>query len=99
MYMDECVRLRSNLEEVIKSKDTFADPQELKIMIQRTYISFKLRTFPVLKTLNMDFFVRLVVFSGILWYTLQRTSHIEQEKVMCEQPHANDGNRFSKTFG
>jgi hypothetical protein len=26
MYMDECVRLRNNLEEVIKSKDTFADP-------------------------------------------------------------------------
>ena len=25
-YMDECVRLRGNLEEVIKSKDTFADP-------------------------------------------------------------------------
>lgn len=31
-YMDECVRLRNNLEEVIKSKDTFADPQELKII-------------------------------------------------------------------
>jgi hypothetical protein len=26
MYMDECLRLRSSLEEVIKSKDTFADP-------------------------------------------------------------------------
>lgn len=34
-YMDECVRLRSNLEEVIKSKDTFADPQELKIIEQK----------------------------------------------------------------
>lgn len=32
MYMDECLRLRSSLEEVIKSKDTFADPQELKII-------------------------------------------------------------------
>jgi len=35
MYMDECIRLRSNLEEVIKSKDTFADPQELKIIEQK----------------------------------------------------------------
>ncbi len=35
MYMDECVRLRNNLEEVIKSKDTFADPQELKIIEQK----------------------------------------------------------------
>ena len=26
IYMDECMRLRNNLEEVIKSKDTFADP-------------------------------------------------------------------------
>lgn len=26
MYMDECIRLRKQLEEVIKSKDTFADP-------------------------------------------------------------------------
>jgi hypothetical protein len=26
MYMDECLRLRASLEEVIKSKDTFADP-------------------------------------------------------------------------
>lgn len=26
LYMDECLRLRSSLEEVIKSKDTFADP-------------------------------------------------------------------------
>ncbi len=34
-YMDECVRLRNNLEEVIKSKDTFADPQELKIIEQK----------------------------------------------------------------
>ena len=33
--MDECVRLRANLEEVIKSKDTFADPQELKIIEQK----------------------------------------------------------------
>lgn len=32
MLMDECVRLRSELEQVIKSKDTFADPQELKII-------------------------------------------------------------------
>ncbi len=34
-YMDECSRLRANLEEVIKSKDTFADPQELKIIEQK----------------------------------------------------------------
>lgn len=35
MYMDECLRLRASLEEVIKSKDTFADPQELKIIEQK----------------------------------------------------------------
>lgn len=32
MLMDECIRLRNQLEQVIKSKDTFADPQELKII-------------------------------------------------------------------
>ena len=32
MYMDECTRLRHQLEEVIKSKDTFADPEELKVI-------------------------------------------------------------------
>ncbi|CDW71575.1 UNKNOWN [Stylonychia lemnae] len=32
VYADECVRLRHQLEEVIKSKDTFADPEELKII-------------------------------------------------------------------
>lgn len=35
MYMDECARLRHQLEEVIKSKDTFADPQELKIIEEK----------------------------------------------------------------
>ena len=33
--MEECARLRQKLEEVIKSKDTFADPQELKIIEQK----------------------------------------------------------------
>ena len=32
LYMEECARLRHQLEEVIRSKDTFADPQELKII-------------------------------------------------------------------
>lgn len=31
-YANECIRLRTTLEEVIKSKDTFADPQELQII-------------------------------------------------------------------
>lgn len=31
-YMDECTRLRHQVEEVIKSKDTFADPEELKMI-------------------------------------------------------------------
>ena len=35
MYMDECFRLRTSLEEVIKSKDTFADPQQLRIIEQK----------------------------------------------------------------
>jgi cell shape-determining protein MreC len=32
MYMDECTRLRHQLQEVIQSKDTFADPEELKLI-------------------------------------------------------------------
>ena len=32
VYMDECTRLRGQLEEVIKSKDTFADPEEIKLI-------------------------------------------------------------------
>jgi hypothetical protein len=35
MFMDECARLRHQLEEVIRSKDTFADPQELKIIEEK----------------------------------------------------------------
>ena len=35
MYMDECIRLRSQLEEVIMSKDTFADPEELKLIEEK----------------------------------------------------------------
>lgn len=35
MYIDECTRLRHQLEEVIKSKDTFADPEELKIIEEK----------------------------------------------------------------
>ena len=35
LYQDECLRLRASLEEVIKSKDTFADPQELQIIEQK----------------------------------------------------------------
>ena len=34
-YVDECTRLRQQLEEVIRSKDTFADPQELKLIEDR----------------------------------------------------------------
>jgi len=33
--MEECTRLRQQLEEVIKSKDTFADPEELKLIESR----------------------------------------------------------------
>lgn len=35
LYIEECARLRHQLEEVIKSKDTFADPQELKIIEEK----------------------------------------------------------------
>jgi hypothetical protein len=35
LYMDECTRLRHQLEEVIKSKDTFADPEELKVIEEK----------------------------------------------------------------
>lgn len=35
LYIDECARLRHQLEEVIKSKDTFADPAELKMIEQK----------------------------------------------------------------
>ena len=35
LYMEECARLRHQLEEVIRSKDTFADPQELKIIEEK----------------------------------------------------------------
>ena len=35
LYMDECARLRSQLEEVIRSKDTFADPQEVRMIEER----------------------------------------------------------------
>jgi hypothetical protein len=35
LYIDECARLRQQLEEVIKSKDTFADPQEVRIIEER----------------------------------------------------------------
>lgn len=34
-FAEECQRLRAQLEEVIKSKDTFADPEELKAIEQR----------------------------------------------------------------
>lgn len=32
MYADECTRLRHQLEDVIKSKDAFADPEEMKLI-------------------------------------------------------------------
>ena len=35
LYIDECARLRQQLEEVIRSKDTFADPQEVRIIEER----------------------------------------------------------------
>lgn len=35
LYIEECARLRQQLEEVIKTKDTFADPQELKIIEEK----------------------------------------------------------------
>ena len=35
VYMEECAHLRHQLEEVIRSKDTFADPQELKIIEEK----------------------------------------------------------------
>jgi len=34
-YIDECTSLRHQLEEVIKSKDTFADPEELRVIEER----------------------------------------------------------------
>ncbi len=34
-YVDECTRLRQQLEEVIRSKDAFADPDEMKAVQDR----------------------------------------------------------------
>lgn len=34
-YTEECQRLRGQLEEVIKSKDTFADPDEIRLIEDR----------------------------------------------------------------
>ena len=34
-YVDECTRLRHQLEEVIKSKDTFADPTEIRLIEEK----------------------------------------------------------------
>jgi hypothetical protein len=35
MYIDECTRLRHQLEEVIMSKDRFADPEEVKAIEEK----------------------------------------------------------------
>jgi hypothetical protein len=34
-YMDETTRMKLQLEEVMRSKDTFADPEELKVIEER----------------------------------------------------------------
>jgi hypothetical protein len=35
MYIDECTRLRHQLEEVILSKDKFADPEEVRAIEEK----------------------------------------------------------------
>ena len=65
MLMDECVRLRSELEQVIKSKDTFADPQELKI-IEGKFKQKDQLTFQKLERITLKSYYFLSSFMGNL---------------------------------
>ena len=70
----------------------------MKVELKRKQTRFMLRVIPFLKTLNADFFIRVVLFGGMLYYALQMMRTASEKVVMLKEPPRNSPTKFSKTF-
>ena len=61
---------------------------------------FKMKMVPFLRTLDADFFIRLVLFSGFVYYCYTYTKHQLATKnvIIVKQGKRDSGSFFSKTF-
>ena len=67
--------------------------------LSRKVTQVKLKVIPFLKTLDLNFFVRLIFFSGIVYICGKTMSGSQDFKVPIEEEGSNSPNKFSKTFG
>ena len=56
---------------------------QIRVDISRKITSAKLQLIPFVKTLDAGFFIRVALFTGVLYYVLKRTETLKDEKVVC----------------
>ena len=67
--------------------------------MSRKVTQFKLKTIPILKTLDLNFFVRLAFFCGVVYLCGQMMSGSQDIKVPVKEEGSSSPNKYSKTFG
>ena len=67
--------------------------------LSRKVTQVKLKVIPFLKTLDLNFLVRLVFFSGVVYICAKTMGGSQDFKVPIEDEGSNSPNKFSKTFG
>ena len=59
----------------------------------------KMNLIPFVRTLDVSFFARVVLFSGICYGMCQFMNTFGPKRVLIKQEGPSSPNRFSKTFG
>lgn len=73
--------------------------EEIKVELQRKMTQFKLRAIPILKTLDLGFFIRLAFFGGIIYAFGNMAMRSNDVLMTVKEDPSNSPNKFSKTFG
>lgn len=73
--------------------------KEVGVELERKVTQIKLKTIPILKTLDLSFFVRLAFF-GVVIYSFGSMAQRSSDVMMAVKEDArNSPNKFSKTLG
>ena len=72
--------------------------EEVKVELRRKLTLFKLKVYPFLRSLNMEFFMRLAIFGGIL-YGINYATRDTEGVIMTIPEGTSSATKFSKTLG
>jgi hypothetical protein len=69
------------------------------VELQRKFTQFKLKVVPVLKTFDAGFFVRLALFTGVVYMFGSMAARSSDVMIAVKEDKSNSPNKFSKTLG